>query len=145
MSKPTATTIALLGLSLTATATQEEGVRNLDQAAGIQSIKVNSAARSLEVQKLGLSGQGVTVAIIDTGIDATHADLAGAVIDEACFTANRGCPNGASQQFGAGAARDDHGHGTQLFASGAAITDGRNGRVPPRIDTRAALTALQMN
>ena len=32
-----------------------------------------------------------------------------------------------------------------LFASGAAITDSRNGRVTPRIDTRAALTALQMN
>lgn len=140
MSKPTAATIALLSLSLMATATQDESARGFDQAASIQSIQVNSAARSVEVQKMGLSGRGVTVAIIDTGIDATHADLMGAVVDEACFTANRGCPNGASQQFGAGAARDDNGHGTHV----AGIIAGRGKTAPEGLAPNAKLIAIKV-
>ncbi len=133
------TTAALLSLSLIASTTHESAM-NLDQPAGIQSIKVNSAARSVEVQKMGLSGQGVTVAIIDTGIDATHADLAGAVIDEACFTANRGCPNGASQQFGAGAARDDNGHGTHV----AGIIAGRGKTAPEGLAPNVKIIAIKV-
>ena len=65
---------------------------------------------------LGFDGSGVTVAVIDTGVRASHADLAGKVVDERCFcrdSGNRGCcPNGEAQQTGPGAARDDYGHGT---------------------------------
>ena len=58
----------------------------------------------------GFSGQGQTVAILDTGVDKTHSFLAGKVIHEACFSqtiASQGsttvCPNGSNSQIGSGA------------------------------------------
>jgi len=68
------------------------------------------------VQAMGYSGKGITVAILDSGIDASHPDLAGRVVDQACFCSNPNgcCPNGSSMQTGAGAAADDHGHGTNV-------------------------------
>lgn len=72
----------------------------------------------------GVDGRGVTVAIIDSGVDATHPDLSSAVTFEACFMLddnNTGtCPDGSQLQFGPGSAADDlwdpllqtGGHGT---------------------------------
>ena len=67
-----------------------------------------------------LTGNGVRVAVLDTGVDLAHADLAGAVVDERCFcddgfvTPAGCCPNGQANQSGPGAAQDDHGHGTRV-------------------------------
>jgi subtilisin family serine protease len=87
--------------------------------------------RAREVQDAGFSGQGVTVAVVDTGVESTHPDLSGDVVDQACFcTTESGagcCPNGSTQQTGAGAGEDDHGHGTNV----ASIITGA-GRVAPR-------------
>ena len=52
----------------------------------------------------GATGAGQTVAVLDSGVDSTHAFLAGKIVDEACFSANGSCPNGASVQQGPGAA-----------------------------------------
>lgn len=66
----------------------------------------------------GYTGSGVTIAILDSGIDETHPDLQGALVDEACFCRNSDgsgcCPGGATQQLGPGAAADDHGHGSNV-------------------------------
>ncbi len=51
----------------------------------------------------GFSGAGAEIAILDTGVDASHPYLAGRVVDEACFSGNANCPNGQTTQFGAGA------------------------------------------
>ena len=79
----------------------------------------------------GLTGTGQTIAVIDTGIDATHPMLSGHVVDEACFTEVRpsgggSCPNGQPTQIGAGAAVPcassgcDHGTHVASIAAGRA-------------------------
>ena len=66
----------------------------------------------------GNTGSGITVGIMDSGIDLVHPDLAGSVTAEACFgfrTPTTGfCANGTSRQFGAGAGQDNAGHGTHV-------------------------------
>src|SRR5258706_11134125 len=81
------------------------------------------------VQAQGLTGQGTTVAILDTGIDETHPDLAPQLVGEACFCSGGGgcCPGGGATKTGTGSAQDDNGHGTNV----AGIVAGA-GKIAPR-------------
>ena len=79
--------------------------------------------------RAGFTGQGVTVAVLDTGIDATHPDLAGQVAAAQDFTggAQAGDPVGhgthiASTIAGTGAASGGRYRGV---ASGAKLLDGK--------------------
>jgi len=65
----------------------------------------------------GYTGSGQAIAILDTGVDSTHAFLAGKVVHEACFSSNNTiygstsiCPNGNEQQVGVGAGTPCTGH-----------------------------------
>ena len=69
----------------------------------------------------GLTGKGVTVAALDTGIDETHPDLTSSLVAEHCFVMPNGYPSGASEQDDPGSARDDHGHGTNVAGIIAAV------------------------
>lgn len=63
---------------------------------------------------LGYTGKGVTVAVIDTGIDDHDPDFAHRVTAEHCFVPPDGCPDGTGEQDGPGSAQDDEGHGTSI-------------------------------
>ncbi|WP_112246317.1 S8 family serine peptidase [Kribbella monticola] len=73
-----------------------------------------------EAWKSGLTGKGVKVAVLDSGIDATHPDLAGKVI--------------AAQNFTQDPAGDQVGHGTHVastIAGSGAASGGRYRGVAP--------------
>jgi len=55
-----------------------------------------------KVWELGIDGIGINVSVIDTGINASHPDIAGRVIKWVDFV------------NGGGSAYDDHGHGTHV-------------------------------
>ncbi|WP_193241730.1 S8 family serine peptidase [Streptomyces phaeolivaceus] len=71
----------------------------------------------------GHTGKGVEVAVLDTGVDSTHPDLAGKIVEARNFTANAD-------------AVDHHGHGTHVAStitgSGAA-SDGKYKGVAPDV------------
>ena len=90
------------------------------------------------LHKAGVTGAGVTVAILDTGVDKLHPYLKGAVVSEACYSSKAAeysatpvCPGGVTSSLAANSAMPYRGncpagkcdHGTHV----AGITAGRAG------------------
>lgn len=85
--------------------------------------------RAPEVHTAGVTGDGVQVAVLDTGIDSDHPDLADDISGQKCWLPVGGpCPNGQQSQGGPGSAEDDEGHGTHvsgiITSSGAVAPQG---------------------
>lgn len=78
----------------------------------VQAAAVHSALR--------LTGKGVRVAVLDTGVQADHPDLRDAVVAQRCFTRGA-CP--PLQRNEGSDASDDNGHGTSV--AGAIASRGR--------------------
>lgn len=93
---------------------------------------------------LGFTGLGATVAVLDTGVDSRHPDLATDVVAEACFCKNLNgtgcCPTGVLTLTGAGSAMDDNGHGTGI--AGIITSDGLI--APPGVAPAAKLVAVKV-
>lgn len=66
-----------------------------------------------DVHTQGYTGAGVTVAVIDSGIDTDHPDLSDSLVAEQCFCSGGGgcCPGGGTT---GASAEDDNGHGTNV-------------------------------
>jgi len=60
-----------------------------------------------KVQEMGFTGAGITVAVLDTGIDTDHADLSDNFADGAYHFLDKGATKGPG-------AEDDNGHGTNV-------------------------------
>ena len=98
---------------------------------------------------LGFTGQGQTVAILDTGVDNDHSFLAGKVVSEACFSTTSAasnttsiCPGGVASSTAPNSA-DNVGSGVSGFDHGthvAGIAAGRQNL--PILTTNVKTAAL---
>ncbi len=141
----------------TVNASQLDAMLDSDLFASVQEDGLN-APQLLESMSLisgyvahnsGLTGNGAVVAIVDTGVEASHAVFGGRVVEEACFSsafAPSGitslCPNGQTEQTGAGAAApctDLCSHGTHVASIVAGQQAGRPGVAPD-----AGIIAIQV-
>jgi subtilisin family serine protease len=100
--------------------------------------------RARDVQAMGITGAGVVVAVLDTGIDASHPDLSDDIVGQQCFCTNADgtgcCPGGRTEASGPGGAQDEQGHGTHVAGI---ITSG--GRVAPRgVAPDASIVAVRV-
>jgi subtilisin family serine protease len=85
----------------------------------------------------GYDGTGAVIAVLDTGVDASHPFLTGKVVEEACYsstvagTSSTVCPNGQDEQLGAGAAAPcpiggcEHGTHVAGIAAGSGASAGQ--------------------
>lgn len=70
--------------------------------------------RADAVHRRGDLGQGVTVAVLDTGFDPTTPDIAGSIAAEHCFCQDKCCPDGTPEQDGPGSAFTQAKHGNHV-------------------------------
>jgi thermitase len=75
---------------------------------------------------VAIRGAGVTVAVVDSGIDVTHEDLAGQVVEERNFVAGRSAND----------VTDGNGHGTHVSGTIAALRDNGKGIVGVAADSK---------
>lgn len=85
----------------------------------------------------GLTGQGVRVAVLDSGVDAAHPDLAGRVDAQHCF-AQGGCPPLGKTE--GTLATDQNGHGTHV----ASLLLGAGKVAPVGVAPGARLVAVRV-
>jgi subtilisin family serine protease len=82
-------------------------------------------------------GAGVTIAIVDSGIDLTHEDLEGKIVAQVSCVGAAGDPGRCR-----GSAQDDNGHGTHVAGIAAAVTN--NGRGIAGVAPDARLMAVRV-
>ncbi len=126
------------------------GLARLKASADVQTIEEDRLAAPSLLQSTqvvnaptawgkGMDGSGWAVAVLDTGVDKTHAFLSGKVVAEACFSSNTAqsmslCPGyvASTTDPGSGlpctqAAGCDHGTHVAGIAAGRGAADGSSG------------------
>lgn len=93
----------------------------------------------------GVDGDAFVIAVLDTGVEASHPLFGGRVVEEACFSTPGQCPNGSTSMFGPGAAapcaHSACGHGTHV--AGIAIAEDPDGPLAG-VAPHANLIAIQI-
>lgn len=92
---------------------------DVDVSGGAQMVQAAPLARVSNVRTRGFTGSGVKTAVIDSGAQINHPDLADSIAGQQCFcsSATPGvgcCPSGAPTQSGNGSGEDGQGHGTNV-------------------------------
>jgi subtilisin family serine protease len=97
---------------------------DLDKGGKGNLVQARALSKIDPVLSFGFTGRGITVAILDSGLDEQHPDLANDILAEQCFCSSNGgcCPNRQTTQSGPGSAMDDNGHGTNV--AGIVTSDG---------------------
>lgn len=102
---------------------RETGLSALEEDPAVVRVQLDAAGRGhlgqsvsavqadLVHQLYGMTGNGVRVAVLDTGVDVDHPDLAGAIAAQHCFTDGDCVPGGSDEGT---SAQDEHGHGTNV-------------------------------
>lgn len=100
---------------------------DLDVPGRANDLQVDPLIHADQAREAGYTGEGVTVGILDSGMQLNHPDLQDALVAQRCYVRAPGrCPNRKHTQTTAGAGRDDNGHGTNV----AGIVTG-NGTIAP--------------
>jgi subtilisin family serine protease len=85
---------------------------NIDQTVSTTMSDANALIGVAPLHAAGVTGNGVTVAVIDTGVDSNggvvHPSLADDIVGQACFRTENDCIGGPSS------AEDQDGHGTHV-------------------------------
>lgn len=112
---------------------------------GLVNQRAKSHIQAEDAWKIEKGSKDILVAVIDTGIDASHKDLAPNIYDEKSTPRGKNCPVSASKVFGwdyvTGKCNpaDDHGHGTHVAGIIGAVTNMESGvsGVAPRVSIMA--------
>ncbi|WP_191277228.1 S8 family serine peptidase, partial [Neobacillus kokaensis] len=91
----------------------KETANEVDNELSPQLYQTNGVMDTEKAWSAGYTGQGKTVAILDTGVDKNHPFLQNKVVYEACFSSKWLC-SGYSESTGPGSAVDTEGHGTHV-------------------------------
>ena len=83
------------------------------------------------------TGAGVKIGIVDTGVDLTHEDLAGQIVETTSCLQTDGNPLKCT-----GTAQDDFGHGTHVAGIAAAIKDNGKGVAGVAPDARLVVAKV---
>ncbi|MEX2211007.1 MAG: S8 family serine peptidase [Gaiellaceae bacterium] len=104
-------------------------------------LESNALIRADAAYAAGFTGVGATVAVLDSGIEATHPDLATAIAGQHCFCQNPNgsgcCPGGARESDDAS---DEEGHGTRV----AGIVAGAGSLAPVGVAPGARLVSVRV-
>ncbi len=113
----------------------------LDFAGHAEDLQADPLVHADEARAAGYTGAGVTVGILDSGMMLNHPDLQDALVAQRCYVHSPGtCPNGLHTQSGAGAGRDDNGHGTNV----AGIVTGNGTKAPTGVAPSSKLVIVKV-
>jgi len=126
-----------------------QGLESLRRNPDVQAVALDMPIQALDSESaaliradrvwndLGLTGAGVNVAVVDTGVDRAHPDLADHIVAQHCFSKASCPPSGADESEDA---QDENGHGTHV----AGIITSRGTASPRGVAPDAGLVAVRV-